>query len=1046
MMKTKAILTLYAVMLFTLINAQQYSFDAGTTAPFTAVEPAKSRLSLVDAPYKDGNSALEWSWTSATSLLVDYQVTLKNFRDGVIFWVYNETPVSTPLTAEFRDGNNQVRYTFSFGLNYSGWRICRIGSRYMSGNKSVSTNLKLYLKTPTGINQGRLFIDRFSYASDVGYQNAPDAQQPTNNETQYINHWNSLWKWESQLTYDIAAPASLSPAQSATLNTIEAGILKRLPQAASASAIASAKTLFASSNIRKEGTFWVGSPMVVKPDKTATDISLVELGTMMNGLALDAVFNSNTASEQQYVDLWDFALSQGFAYGSAMGNNHHYGYETRQIFQAAYLMREVLKTTGRINEVADALSFWSGLPESRRPFDMVREGVVDLWNTLLFPRLIAAMLIQDMPQRYRAVQSLVRWVDTSFAFTPGNLGGFKRDGSVFHHAGHYPAYAVGGFQGIGDFIATLPGSGFGLSLNARTNLADALIAMSRYTHQTDWSTGMSGRHPHQGGMTSAVIEAFGLLALNGGVYNTAENIDSKLAAEFLRLETENTALKQQLSNFTAAPVPSGFFVFNHAAAGVHRFGTAMVTIKGYNSDVWGSEIYTNDNRYGRYQSYGAIEIFNEGTPVTRSSSRFNEAGWDWNRLPGTTTIQLPLNLLESPSTGTLMARSKEDFAGASALAGQYGIFGMKLREENLINNTNYTPDFVARKSVFVFGKRLVCVGTQISNSNANYSTQTNLYQQSINFATERIAVNGVFNDAQGFNFDSQSPVTPTVISDLSGNYYRVANPARVIIEGKEQISRHNKTRAETKGNFLTARIEHGKKPSGAGYEYMIMLKPTPAEQRRWSDDPAYRILRADDIAHIVLDTISGVTGYVAFQEVQPVSGLLRKITAETLVMTQLKNASTLMMSVCDPSLRLPEKTSNSDVTLKESAELIKTLQVEGEWKLNDPQQGVSIAYINGQTNVSVACRFGLPVEFELVRINTRTTGLKEDKLKLIPEGSNLLIAGETRLVSIYNASGQKIASQEYFSEHKTFFLTRNKLYLMVALLPDSTYYSRKLLL
>lgn len=1042
-MKLKSYICILFVFLSPVLFAQQFSFDSGTYSPFQAVESGKSQLSLVNVPYKDGNAALQWSWSAPTSMLIDYQFTLNNFRNGVIFWVYNETPRTTPLVGEFRDASNNVRYYFNFGLNFKGWRICRIGSRYMEGNKSVSTNLKLRLQTPSGVSQGRLFIDRFSFVADVNYQNAPDAQQPNNNEAANITHWNSLWKWESQLTYDLPLPTALNATQLATLQATEQGVVKRLPQAAISSVVTNAKTKFTNSGISKTGSFWVGTPLVVKPDQTSSDISFAELGSMMYGLALDAVYNGNLTSAQQYIDLWDFAHDQGFAYGSAMGNNHHYGYDTRQIFVSAYLMRETLNSSGRINEVAATLSFWSGLPESRRVFDQTREGVVDSWNTLLFARLISAMLIPDLPQRYRAVQSLVRWVDTSLAFTPGNMGGLKPDGTIFHHAGHYPAYGIGGFSGLGDFIAALPGSEFNLTLSARQNLANALFAMSRYTHLTDWSIGMSGRHPHEGGMSSNVIEAFGLLSLLGGVYNTSESVDSKLAGEYLRLETEDTTLKQQLSSITTGAMPSGFFVFNHAAAGVHRYGNNMVTIKGYNSDVWGSEIYINDNRYGRYQSYGAVEIFNEGLPVSRTNSRFNEAGWDWNRLPGTTTIHLPLNLLESPITSTLMARSKEDFAGSSSLLGQYGIFAMKLREENLINNTNYTRNFVARKSVFAFDKRMVCIGTGISNSNVNYPTETTLYQQSINASTDRMAVNGTFSDALGFSFDSQVTATPTVLSDLSGNYYRVAAQNRVIIEGKEQVSKHNKTRAETSGNFLTAHIDHGKSPAGAAYEYMIMLKPTPMEQRRWSNDPGYRILQADNQAHVVYDTISGVTACASFETTTFSSGLVRGIDAETLLMFKYQDESNIAFSVCDPSLRFPVKTNNSDNTTLNGVPVTRKILLDGNWQLKQANSKVNVSQQNNQTVLSVTCQFGIPVEFELKKLETSVKNMLNSDLKIITRDNHIEINGLTAAVSVFDVTGKLLAFKSNLSEKKTFFLNEGKLYMLLAYLPDNSLISHK---
>lgn len=106
----------------------------------------------------------------------------------------------------------------------------------------------------------------------------------------------------------------------------------------------------------------------------------------------------------------------------------------------------------------------------------------------------------------------------------------------------------------------------------------------------------------------------------------------------------------------------------------------MVTLKGYTTDVWGSEIYRKDNRYGRYQSYGSVQIM--GYP-SRLASGYDENGWDWNRLPGTTTIHLPFELLDSPLPGTTMAHSKENFSGSSSLEGKNGMFVTKLMEREL---------------------------------------------------------------------------------------------------------------------------------------------------------------------------------------------------------------------------------------------------------------------------------------------------------------------------------------------------------------------------
>lgn len=984
------------MLLMSPLSAQQYGFEPGTSHPFSGSD-AGSSVTQSRAPYKDGSSSLCWSWSAPSALLCDYPVTHSNFRDGVIVWIYNEKATDTKLRIEYRDASGQVQYYFDFGMNYSGWRICRIGSKYMKGPKKVRTGLKMRILTPPDVASGRLFLDRFAFVSDVNYQNAPDAQQPENTEEQYITHWNSLWKWESELAYSSPAPAVLTWDQRHQLAVISANLSSLLPTTANASLIRTANSLYDGSLFESNDGFLTGKPLVVKPDKTATDHSLAELGTMMMGMAQEALFNKNNQAVKNYLLLWNYALNQGFAWGSAMGNNHHYGYETRQIFASAFLMREVLAENGILQEVADALGFWSGLAETRGSLVVGRDGVVDCWNTLLTERLISALLIPLETERYRAVRALIDWTSSSLLPTPGNMGGLKPDGSVFHHAGHYPAYAIGGFEGLSSLLLALQNSGLSISEQAKFHLSKALTAMKCYTHTNDWTIGLSGRHPHAGSMSAEVLDR----------------------AVKLGLITETN--------------PQGFFVMNHAALGIYRTGNSMVTLKGYNSDVWGSEIYTADNRYGRYQSYGAVEILNSGEPVSRAGSRYAENGWDWNKLPGTTAVQLPLSLLESPQSATLMARSPERFAGASSLGGQFGVFGMKLHEQNDINTTHFSPDFKARKSVFVFGKRLICLGTGIRTSQSVYPVETTLFQQAIVSSADRLAVNGTYAGADGFAYEGKSEGI-TMLTDMVGNQFRIANNLHLRVQAKEQQSRHNKTKALTSGNFLTAGILHGTAPGNQSYEYMIMLKPSPVETNRWKTAPAYQVVRADSVAHAVYDSVSGVNSWVCFETLNASSGLLRYADAETMVMYQ-QTDNALLVSVCDPALNFPEKTKNSDPTYKEGVAVYKKIQFQGKWEPELANENIVVEYTPKVTQLTVKCVLGLPVECKLKPVATSLESAPEF-LKILPLPDGFTILEPTVDVSVFHTNGQLASRQSHFSEQKIFRLLP-RLYVVVANLPDT---------
>lgn len=63
---------------------------------------------------------------------------------------------------------------------------------------------------------------------------------------------------------------------------------------------------------------------------------------------------------------------------------------------------------------------------------------------------------------------------------------------------------------------------------------------------------------------------------------------------------------------------------------------------------------------------------------------------------------------------------------------------------------NFTPDFMARKSVFCFENRMICLGTGIHNSNNEYPTETTLFQSTFQKGKSTILVNGEEEKEIGF--------------------------------------------------------------------------------------------------------------------------------------------------------------------------------------------------------------------------------------------------------------------------------------------------------
>ena len=952
-------------LLFTILFLSSPAF-----AQFTGFEEEIPRnfkssdtheLALSSSYYKEGYKSLEWKFSPNSTLNVPSEsaFTLED-DNGITLWIYNEKPQQDSLRFEFYSPTGHVSYHFGFRLYAAGWRACWISFKHMQGDKQDKEIAGYRIVAPN--RAGRVFIDRLTFpVKKINDRTTPDLQMPTNNSLTYRDlwHWCRVWQWE-QYQYDLPLSKSLTTDEKQELATVEARLTATLDiHEAPKKGILKAYSTFQAANIRPSGNGFIGAP-VVAPDelnRQKGELSWNDLEDMLSGFAYDAYYNHSTQSVKNYFLVWDYAINQGFAFGSGMGTNHHYGYQVRKIYTTAWLMRDAIRKAPNRDNILSTLIFWSALQETRIPFQYGRDELLDSWHTLLMAKTVSALMFVDERERARALTGLSRWLSGSLQYSPGTIGGIKVDGTTFHHGGFYPAYTTGVLAMVGQFIALTDHTRYVPTVEARQVLKSAFISMRNYCNAYEWGIGISGRHPFGGSMKENDVAAFAYLALAGDLSEEGNTFDHHLAADYLRLCNKNTSEVSYFKKEGIAPAkaPQGFFVYNYGSAGIFRRDGWMVTLKGYTTDVWGAEIYKKDNRYGRYQSYGSVQIM--GYP-SRKASGFNENGWDWNRLPGTTTIHLPFDLLDSPLSGTTMAHSKENFSGSSSLEGQNGMFAMKLMERNL---KNFTPDFVARKSVFCFDNRMICLGTGISNNNNSFPTETTLFQ-----STFQKGKSDIYVDGQQKNAPCHLELTDGKrhgIQDGYNNYYLV-NGDNIQVQIARQDSRHEKTHIETQGTFASAYINHGVTPQNAAYEYMVLIQPTPEELNAARRKAPYRIIHKDNIAHVVADSQTGITAYAAFETYLPQKDeLFLSIPAETMVM-QKQSGSDILLSVCDPNLNISEK---AFTTKEPSRPIEKKLILKGKWRSATPHEKITVHSNQAETIVTVTCQHGQPVEFTLSR-------------------------------------------------------------------------------
>jgi len=942
-------------------------------------------LSISRKHCKLGRESVCWQWGAGDSILIrkphNLERALRIRGGGMLLWIYNEKAVKGKLLFEFcRDDN--VYYRFVYNLDFIGWRACWLAfERDMEvvkhGGKVADC---VRITAPNIVNNGVLFFDRMSFPNRaVHLRVTPDKQLPYINPALNCNHWSALWYWYDNYKYCFKKQR-VDKGGGNDLKLIEERLLNGIRATIPLQGLAKAKRKFNALGIKRQVGGGIVGRALLSMDECefgGSGVSLQYVGDLLLNLARGWCTFADVESKKMFLLLMDYMVDQGFAVGSGMGTCHHYGYQFRSIAPALLLMKGVLCDEGQLGRYAKVILYWSGIQECRqqcRPEGMIGglQGVMDSWNTLILSRLIAVSLLDDLQLRDLEYRCFKQWLEGSLQFSAGVNGGLKGDGTGFHHHGVYPAYCVGGYVGLGRYLQVMRGTRYCLDGMGRRNLKVALLGMVKYCSFYDWGFGICGRHPFAGGISRGVIDAIGELALCGDV-NSAAIVDFELAGMYLRLSGSKRggAIAKELLAVGARSCksPQGFFAFNYGAFGVHRRDDWMVMIKGYNRHVWSSEIYAKNNRFGRYQSYGTVQILNKGNPVSRRGSGFCEDGWDWNRYSGATVVHLPLDLLESPRTGSLLIYSKESFAGAVSLQGMNGIFGVKLSENKM---KNFTVDFMAYKSVFCFDNRIICLGSGIGNSNDKYCTETILFQTALFDKHIPIFVSGVglmskFPVCKSINIDK-----PVWLLDVNGCGFYIADATCLKIMRAKQKSKNNSGKRVTQGNFVSAWIDHGKAPTNDGYEYVIVINSDEKEMVNFAlcmqtrGEELYRVKQRDNRGHVVYDCSTKITGLVLFEKNGVKNGT--KILANSepcLVMYKELSPRRMIVACLMPDQAFP---SVKDVLKNRIPSKKLLLTVKGKWEFRQKREGCKvIKYDSGNTVVAVWCKYGEEREITLFK-------------------------------------------------------------------------------
>ena len=980
----------------------------------SCITGVQSQLSISDVHYKDGTHSMEWVFEpgGVLELKKDLKFEKKDptgkdlYLSAFIVWVYNEEPQDAKIEFQFlKDGKKCT--SFPFGINFKGWRAAWVCyERDMQGTPEEGMN-ELRIVAPQ--SKGRLFIDHLITGTKVdARQQTADLQVPFVNAATK-NHWLVVYK-HSLLQPDIEL-TPVSNQQKKEMKLLE----KRFRDMNYTKGKVTEKEL---NTIRKKYDFYQityknghvsGVPIyMVRASEAYERIipnwdkdMLTKLGVEMKAYfdlmkRIAVAYNNSTDQpevqkelRQKFMAMYDHITDQGVTYGSCWGNIHHYGYSVRGLYLAYFLMKDVLREEGRLLEAERTLR-WYAITNEVYPKPQGNGIDMDSFNTQTTGRIASILMMEDTPEKLQYLKSFSRWIDYGCRPALGLAGSFKADGGAFHHRNNYPAYAVGGLDGATNMIYLFNHTEWAVSPLAHETVRKVLLAMRFYCNKQHFPLSMSGRHPD--GRGKLVPMHYAMMAM-AGTPDGKEAYDESMAAAYLRLISDIPADAQEpdympkVSNaqerkiakqlmkqgFRAEEDPEGNLALGYGCVSVQRRDNWSAVVRGHSRYLWAAEHYLGHNLFGRYLAHGSMQILTAapGQTVTPATSGWKQEGFDWNRIPGATYIHLPLDLLKAKvmnvdtfSGMEEMLYSDEAFAGGLSQQQENGNFGMKLHEHDKYNGTHR-----ARKSYHFIGGTIVCLGTDIENDNADYPTETTIFQLAV-------------NDAAGQEYWKNYQGNGNVWMDHLNTGYYV--PVKASFEKNfPQRSRLQNSGKDTKGDWVSLVVNHGKAPKGGSYEYAVLPQTDAATMKAFAKKPGYKVLKQDRDAHIVQVPAEGICSYVLFETPQATlpGGLLQRTDTACLVMVQKEASDKYLLTVAQPDLALYR--GDSDEALdengkriersiysrpwinNESGEIPVTVTLKGRWTIEETPYCKLVSADKKQTVLRFTCKDGASFEVEL---------------------------------------------------------------------------------
>lgn len=1057
-MKLERIIKCILVMCCMYVTPSYGQWHDWTAASIDNIEVMNCNWSFSTDAYYQNPKSIRIDYETNATITFPYNYPMQSLNGNVYFLlaVYNpaESHADDEMTVEFLV-NGTVRASWSMTNRRSGWNVYKVyqTSSYkkpyyydfklpLTGNiPSNTTHMRIHMPN----HSGSLYIGKLLLCTEATYT--------------------SLGMLRTDQFHPMIADAVVPPAPSLVTqeqrNQI-AAICTRLDEAydvltesqmgsLNATVKSDLYNRYSTHNITRNGNIVNGSNIMLKEAETDYYNYRTQYGSLAFEIA-QAYRNVQNVSDKNllkswYLDMYDYAIFLGGLFDSWEGG--------RMFVPSMFLMREELIATGRITpEVLQDLRQTIGFEKvyldysffikeymlyrgyytkTPRPYEVGELGEdIDYLRLCSIRLLMAALFNQDEKEQVRDLKAVSHYFsDIAFQYSPGIHDGFKEDGTLNHHWGWLDNYGVSCLNMMPRIVYALSNTEFKISPEAHKLIYNQLVSLDMRGLQgiiPSTTTGKGGEIYAYGGNSVVESGPYAYMAFSGGRYGESSDLDVPMASLFLRAinnQAKSTAMvatgfekkaRKQLiaAGLTAAAEPSGHVTYSQGLAMIHRRDNWLATIKGASRYAYVRE---SSDPFITYMGYGMIEINNatfDRYGLQKLVSDFGVAGYDWRKIPGTTTVDFA-NFSSMVNKEYKRYWPNSTFAGGVNQGGN-GIFSMKV-VGSVLNNLG---TYVANKSYFCFDNYIVCVGSGITNNNSD-PTITTLFQDAVK-NTESTYVGsttGITTIPYAYN---QTLLSSNWLLNSHKIGYWIPAGEQLTLNRSSQTCPNWKNNGNATGTFATAYLSHGAKPNNAQYWYINAIDCTAQQMASFNEqmnstEPPFSLLENNERVHAVESRNNKSYGISVINASHPIAIKdVMSVSRPTILLVNAPDEESRILSIADPDVDYKNNLSYTDNEYWGYSNMHEVVvKLNGQWLLAQSVPNVTIVRNDdGTTTLTFAVRNGLTTTVMLKK--DEPTGLleNEDMSALYYDGKSIVVNYTDRMLStpvlgaIYSVTGLKI--------------------------------------